>query len=722
MSTKSAGSVSQPIVLVADDDEPTRVLLRAALEPDGWTVKEAADGLDACESAERVQPDIVVLDVGMPNLDGFEACARLRTLRGGRHIPIMMITARDDPESVSRAYKAGATDYLSKPFNFTILRQRLQHLHRAYQDSRDLRNERDFVSAVVDHSAALVLILDPTGRIVRFNERCVRTSGFELDEVRDRQVWDVLAGPEERAGERATFERLTSERGTNHYEGCWTTKDGSRREIAWFNSVLVNTEGDVEHIVCTGLDITDRNQAEERVRFLASFDPLTGLPNRRLVAERLRDAIRAAKAKEQRLAVILLDLDRFKHINATLGHDRGDLIIKEVAERFARSLRLSDVLSRHVPELRMELGRPEGDEFSVILPGVPDANAVASVIDRLQGALNRPFKVESQEYSITASVGATLYPDDGDVAESLLSNAESALHAAREERRGGYHFYSESMQMSVSARLSLETELRQAIERKELVLHYQPKVLCETGAICGAEALVRWQHPSRGLLAPDGFIGIAEETGLIGPLGDWVLRKACNQAMDWLDSGLPAVPIAVNLSPTQFELDGLLMRVASILNTTGMDANYLALEVTEGTLMQNAHDAREILSRLNTLGVKVAIDDFGTGYSALSSLKHLPFQSLKIDRTFVKDLTEDSSDAAITGAIIAMGHGLGLTVVAEGVESQEQLDVLRRQGCDEIQGFLVSPAVPAARFEMMLRNGGLPELESAHAMSTSPLP
>ena len=683
MSTKSAGSVSQPIVLVADDDEPTRVLLRAALEPDGWTVKEAADGLDACESAERVQPDIVVLDVGMPNLDGFEACARLRTLRGGRHIPIMMITARDDPESVSRAYKAGATDYLSKPFNFTILRQRLQHLHRAYQDSRDLRNERDFVSAVVDHSAALVLILDPTGRIVRFNERCVRTSGFELDEVRDRQVWDVLAGPEERAGERATFERLTSERGTNHYEGCWTTKDGSRREIAWFNSVLVNTEGDVEHIVCTGLDITDRNQAEERVRFLASFDPLTGLPNRRLVAERLRDAIRAAKAKEQRLAVIL---------------------------------------SRHVPELRMELGRPEGDEFSVILPGVPDANAVASVIDRLQGALNRPFKVESQEYSITASVGATLYPDDGDVAESLLSNAESALHAAREERRGGYHFYSESMQMSVSARLSLETELRQAIEREELVLHYQPKVLCETGAICGAEALVRWQHPSRGLLAPDGFIGIAEETGLIGPLGDWVLRKACNQAMDWLDSGLPAVPIAVNLSPTQFELDSLLMRVASILNTTGMDANYLALEVTEGTLMQNAHDAREILSRLNTLGVKVAIDDFGTGYSALSSLKHLPFQSLKIDRTFVKDLTEDSSDAAITGAIIAMGHGLGLTVVAEGVESQEQLDVLRRQGCDEIQGFLVSPAVPAARFEMMLRNGGLPELESAHAMSTSPLP
>ena len=472
MSTNSAGSVSKRTVLVADDDEPTRVLLRAALEPDGWTVEEAADGLEACESVERVQPDIVVLDVSMPKLDGFEACVRLRTLRGGEHIPVVMITAKDDPESVSRAYGAGATDSLSKPFDFTILRQRLQHLHRAYEDSRDLRRERDIVSAVVDHSAALVLILDPTGRIVRFNERCVRTSGFELREVRDRQVWDVVASPEERAGERATFERLTSERGTNHYEGCWTTKDGSRREIAWFNSVLVNTEGDVEHIVCTGLDITDRNQAEERVRFLASYDPLTGLPNRRLVAERLRNAIVTADAGGQRLAVVLLDLDRFKHINATLGHDRGDRIIKEVAERFARSLRLSDVLSRHVSDLRMELGRPEGDEFSVILPGIPDANAVASVIDRLQGALHRPFKIEDQEYSIAASVGAALYPDDGDDAERLLGNAASAMHAAREDRRGTYHFYSESMQTSVSARLSLETEFRQAIEREELILHY----------------------------------------------------------------------------------------------------------------------------------------------------------------------------------------------------------------------------------------------------------
>ena len=714
METNSAGS-SHRTVVVADDDAPTRVLIRAALEPDGWTVVEASDGVEACESVERLRPDLVVLDVGMPNLDGLGACARLRAQRSGRHVPVMVITARDDPESVSRAYEARATDYLSKPFNFTILRQRLQHLYRAQQDSRDLRNERDFVSAVVDHSAALVLILDPTGRIVRFNERCVRASSLELSEVKDQRVWDVLSSPEERDGERAAFERLISARGTKHYEGCWTTKDGSRLEIAWFNSVLLNADGEVEHVVCTGLDITDRNQAEERICFLASYDPLTGLPNRRLVAERLKEAIVTADAHRLRIGVVLIDLDRFKQINATLGHDGGDLVLKEVAERFGRSLRLSDILARHVPDVQMELGRLEGDEFSVLLPGVPNANAVATVIDRLQGALKRPFKVDNQEYSITASVGATLYPDDGDDVESLLANAESALHAAREKRRGTYHFYSDSMQTSVSARLSLETELRQAIERDELTLHYQPKVLTETGTICGAEALVRWQHPSQGLLAPDAFISVAEETGLIVPLGEWVLRETCNQVMDWLDGGLRAVPVAVNLSAAQFDLEDLLMRLASILNGTGMDANYLALEVTESTVMRSTHDAREILSRLNTLGVQVALDDFGTGYSALSSLKHLPFQSLKIDRAFVKDLTEDSSDAAITRAIIAMAHGLGLTVVAEGVETQMQLDILRRQHCDEIQGFLISPAVPGDQFEAMLRDADVRPF-SAHTM------
>ena len=689
------------IALVADDDAPTRVLIRAALEPDGWTVEEAADGVHACESVERVQPDIVVMDVSMPNLDGFEACARMRTLRSGRHIPVMMITAQDDPESISRAYRVGATDFLSKPFNFTILRQRLQQMHRAHQDSRDLRNERDFVSAIVNHSAALVMILDPTGRIIRFNESCERASGLSRREAQDKRVWDVLSSPQDRNRERITFERLIAERGTHHHEGHWTTKDGSGREIAWSNSVLLNDDGEVEHVVCAGLDITDRNQAEERVRFLASYDPLTGLPNRRLVTEHLQQAI-AATTDGQQLAVLIPDLDRFKDVNATWGRAAGDGLLREVADRLARSLRLSDVLAHHDHSLRMELGRLGADEFSVLVPRVRDAKEVAALVERLQHALARPFKFKDQDFTVTASVGAALYPSDGSDAETLLRNAEAAKHAAREKLRGSYHFYSVAMHASVSESLSLETELRRAVDRNELVLHYQEKTFADSGRICGAEALVRWQHPSRGLLAPAAFIGMAEETGLIVPLGEWVLRQTCNQVTSWLESGRKAVPVAVNLSSVQFHGADLLNLIATILTETALDPTYLSVEITESLIMHDIAKARDVLHALSDFGVQVAIDDFGTGHSTLSSLRDLPVHQLKIDRAFITDLAQNPKDAAITRAIIAMAHGLGLTVIAEGVESEEQLAILREEGCDQVQGLLIREPVPSDQFLVLL--------------------
>ena len=718
MFEKSDISPPRRTALVADDDEGLRLLVRLALEDSGWVVEEAEDGASACRAVERLHPDIVLLDVEMPELDGFEACARLRSLPGGKNLPVLMITGMDDQASISRAYEVGATDFLSKPFNLTVLTQRVQYMYRSRQASRALHHEHDFVSMIVGTSAALVVVLDPHGRVIRFNPSCERVSGYSEREAKGRFVWDILSeDPEGNDRERMMFEQLVAERATNDYQGVWTTKEGDTRQIAWSNSVFVNNDGSAENVVYTGLDATDRNQAEERIRFLDSYDPLTGLPNRRLTTERLQEAIATADVDGLRLAVIVLDLDRFKHINATLGHGGGDLMLSEVAKRLAKSLRLSDMLSRRVSDIRMELGRIGGDEFTVLLPGVPDANAVVAVIERLQDSLARPIRVEGQEYTIRASVGATLYPDDGVDAESLLSNAESAMNAAREECRGHFHFYSESLHSIVSNRLSIETELRQGIERGELVLHYQPKVLGETGMVCGAEALVRWQHPSQGLLAPDMFIDIAEETGLIVPLGEWVLREACTQVTSWLAAGLRAVPVAVNLSSVQFHLKDLLERVSFILNSTNMDTNYLDLEITESTIMRNTSDARQVISRLNELGVKVAIDDFGTGYSALGSLKSLPFHSLKIDRTFVKDLAEGSSDVAITQAIITMAHGLGLTVVAEGVETQQQLDILRGQKCDEIQGFLISRPVPAEEFTAMLRDGNVREAESVEVLS-----
>ena len=500
---------------MADDDVNTRLLIRAALEQDGWAVHEAGDGADACNTIERVEPNVVVLDVGMPEMNGFEVCTRMRSVPRLRHVPVMMLTALDDQESIDRAYQVGATDFLTKPFNYKILNQRLRYMYRAEQDARALRNERDFVSAVVDNSAALVLILDAEGRVLRFNESCQRASGYSLEDVRGQPLWDALSEMGARDRERVAFERLIAERGTSHYEGVWATRDGGRREIAWSNSVLLSRDGGVEHVVCTGLDITERNDAEKRVRFLASYDPLTGLPNRRLVTEHLARAL--STAGQEHVAILVLNIDRFKHVNATLGHVAGDQFLAEVADRLEKSLRLSNVLSRHNSGLRTELGRLGGDEFTVLVTGVVEASEVVAILERLQLALGRPFSHGDQKFTMTASVGAALYPTDGVDSETLLTNAESATHAARRERRGGYHFYSEDMHSGVSDRLSLETEIRQAIEQGELVLYYQPKAFTRSGRIAGAEALLRWQHPTRGTLAPASFIDVAEDAGSSSP-------------------------------------------------------------------------------------------------------------------------------------------------------------------------------------------------------------
>ena len=701
MSASHPSVSSNRTVLVTDDDAATRGLIRAALEPDGWTVEEARDGLHAVEVAESIQPDIVLLDVQMPNLDGFEVCAQLRTQPHSRHTPIMMMTANDDQESISRAYEVGATDFLSKPFNFTILRQRLRYMHRAQQDRNALRNERDFASAVVEHSAALVLILDPAGRIVRFNESCELVSGQSQSEVKDGLVWDVLSSPDERDSERGAFERLIAERGTNHYEGSWTVKDGSRREIAWSNSVLLDSRGAIEHVVCTGLDITSRNRAEERARFLASYDPLTSLPNRRLITERVDRAIVAA-SPEQQLAVLFLDLDRFTDVNATLGYEAGDQLLKDVSDRLLKSLQLSIVLTRHNPDLRTELGRLAGDEFIVLVTGIQEAQEAAAIVERLQQALGRSIKWKDQELTMTASVGAALYPADGSDSESLLRNAESAMRAARKIMRGSYHFYSAELHRSISKRLSLEQELRQAIERGEFLLHYQPKRFTGSGHISGAEALIRWQHPSQGLLSPGSFIDIAEETGLIVPIGEWVLRQACNQMMSWLESGLEAATVAVNLSSAQFHGTDLLKRVVEILNETTLPPSYLALEVTESMIMHDSREACDILCRLSDLGVRISLDDFGTGHSTLSLLRDLPVHQLKIDQTFVKDLAVNAKDVALVRAIIAMAHSLDLTVIAEGVESEAQLAILREEKCDEVQGYLTGQPLPSDQLAALL--------------------
>ncbi len=437
-----------------------------------------------------------------------------------------------------------------------------------------------------------------------------------------------------------------------------------------------------------------RMQAEEAVKFIAMHDALTGLPNRVLFNERLASAVAQARRHERGLAVLFVDLDRFKLINDTLGHEAGDDLLRETARRLIENLRAGDAVAR--------LG---GDEFVVLLEEVAERHYVASVSQKLIAALAAPFVIKGREYHITASVGVSVYPEDGDDPPTLLKHADSAMYRAKEQGRNAFEFYSAHIGVSSLERLSLENGLRRAIENNELELYYQPQIETCSGRIVGMEALVRWQHREMGLLPPARFIRIAEETGLIVPLGEWVVREACRAHREWEKLKLAPARMAVNLSPRQFLHAGLVKDILRALTDTSCKGQYLELEITEGMVMHDPAGAVALIEELKEMGVRIAVDDFGTGYSSLAYLKRFPIDSLKVDRSFLADVPADSGNVAITQAIIAMARTLHLTVIAEGVETREQFNFLRARGCDEVQGNYFSPPLPFDQATTLLREG-----------------
>ena len=436
--------------------------------------------------------------------------------------------------------------------------------------------------------------------------------------------------------------------------------------------------------------IRERKLAEERFAHLAHHDSLTGLPNRVLFHDRLRLAMIEAKRREQSVAVMFLDVDRFKNINDTLGHDAGDDLLKQIATRLTACLRAGDTVSRLA-----------GDEFALALPGVEDTNYTRHLAQRLLTCFIKPFLLKDQPIFVTASIGVTHYPGDATSVEGLLKNADTAMYRAKDAGRNNFHFYSADMHAHAVKRLSMENALRGATERGELVLHYQPLVDLKSGQIKGMEALIRWNHPQLGLVSPVDFIPLAEETGLIIPIGEWVLRTACTQARAWQNAGLPPLRLSVNLSARQFQKD-LGDMVALVLEETGLEAKYLELELTESMLMHNPEKAVIMLDALDKMGVRLSIDDFGTGYSSLSYLKRFPIDTLKVDRSFVRDIPSDADDMLITSGIISLAHSLGIQVVAEGVETAAQLSFLRTQNCDVMQGYYFSKPLPASAFAQLL--------------------
>ncbi len=472
------------------------------------------------------------------------------------------------------------------------------------------------------------------------------------------------------------------------------TSDGATRFLHAEGEVVRDAAGRPQRMNGTALDVTEMRQAQERLSYLAHFDILTGLPNRALLDDRLQQAMHEADRRERLVGVLFLDLDRFKNINDSLGHAAGDELLKGVAGRLAEAVRKGDTVARL-----------SGDEFTIVLADMAHVDDAARVARKVLEVFASPFRVVGRELYITASVGITLYPLDDKEPQALLRDADVAMYRAKETGRNNYQFYSADMTAKAAERLALESALRRAIELDELFLEYQPIVNCDSGAIVGAEALLRWRHRRRGLILPGEFIPIAEETGIIVPLGEWVLRHACAQARTWHNAGFTTLRVAVNLSPRQFQQPDFASTVFRILEETGADPKCLDLEITEGAIMQQPELSVETLRRLSERGIALSVDDFGTGYSSLSYLKRFPINHLKIDQSFVRDITTDPDDAALVNAIITMAKSLDIGVIAEGVETRAQLDYLHAHGCQVAQGYLFSRPVSADDFARLLRAG-----------------
>ena len=468
------------------------------------------------------------------------------------------------------------------------------------------------------------------------------------------------------------------------YEITMLREDGSSLPVLIFGSPA--TYEGRPALIGTLLDISRQKDAERRARELADFDPLTGLPNRRLLSDRFGVLLNVVERDESELALIFLDLDHFKRVNDSLGHSIGDELLRAVADRLNSVVRDVDTLAR--------LG---GDEFIIALPGI-HAQAAAEVARRLLEVCASPFSVAGHDLIVTPSLGISLYPDDGRDFESLLRNADAAMYKAKDAGRNTYRFYSREMNVATLKHLLMESGLRRGLGAREFVLHYQPLVHVETGGIIGVEALVRWQNPELGLVSPDQFIHVAEDMGLINPIGEWVLREACRQLRVWQDAGLPTLMVAVNVSPVQFRQPGFVETVADALAASGLNPHFLELELTERTVMEDAEQTLKTLSALNEMGVELAVDDFGTGYSSLAYLKRFPVGKLKIDRSFIRNLEVDMDDRAITSTILSMGRGLRLEVLAEGVETQAQYQILRGMGCELVQGYHFSQPLPPEQF------------------------
>lgn len=625
---------------------------------------------------------------------GLRSVAAFPLLEQGRPVGVIAYYA-DEPGY----FHSELTDLLARIADqVSHALDRLAAERRKQEAEAALRAQQRSMATLMDSLPGMVyrcrLDMDWTMDFV--SDGCLDLTGYRADELTHSRAlsFGQLIHPEDRAQVAAQTQAALRARTRFTLEYRILTRDAGEKWV-WDNGVGVfDGGGQLEQIEGFIADITAVRRYRQQLEYQAHHDPLTGLANRGLLRERLHQAIAQAERQQRALALMFIDLDDFKLINDSMGHSVGDELLKLAAHRLRACVREEDTVAR--------LG---GDEFVLLLVDQEGDGSVSQAVERLLGSMSQPYRVLGKEFVLTCSVGVALFPNDGRDVETLLKHADAAMYRAKAVGRNAHHFFTEEINTQIAERLAMERDLRRALQNQEFVLHYQPKVALRSGTMIGAEALVRWNHPDKGVIPPVRFIPVAEETGLILPLGDWVLREAARQARAWRDAGLDFNCLSVNLSARQFKQRDLVQQIDDALRASGLPAHCLDLELTESLMMENVEANLQCLQALKTLGMQLSLDDFGTGYSSLSSLRRFPVDRLKIDKSFVRDIARDAGAAAITQAIIRLGQILGLAVTAEGVETEEQLRFLARHGCDEAQGYYFSPPLAADAFEALWRRG-----------------
>jgi len=686
----------KPTVLYVEDDEVSRRMLSLVItiEFPNVTLIVAENGQEGLDLFKKHTPDLIITDVRMPIMDGIRMAKNIRELN--KETRFIVITADKDVNRVLEAIDIGINHYVLKPIDNIKLKSAINSCLTAIEQERHVREQLEFfrkLSRAVDQGPVANIVTDSEGNIEFVNPGFTRLTGYTYSEAIGKNIRILKSGGTPTEEYRRLWKAITS---GEEWWGEFLNRKKSG-ELFWVSvsiSPITDASGKITNFLSRQEDITERKQKLETILHMAYYDSLTGLPNRYFFQELLQNAMNQAQRHGRMLAVLFLDLDRFKNINDSLGHPVGDQLLQATAQR------LRDCCSREGDII----ARRGGDEFIVLLPELKDQQGLVRVAQRIIDAFNRSFHLPENEVSISTSIGISIFPQDGSDPETLIKKADAAMYCAKEEGRNRYHLFKTGMNSQPCERVTLEGSLHKALDRGEFILYYQPKINVKTGLINSIEALARWIHPDFGMVPPTQFIPMAEEIGVIGPLGEWVLRTACRQNKAWQDAGHPPMRIAVNFSPRQIQQRDMADMVERILAETLLEARWLELEITENVMLRNEKAAVQTICRLSRLGVHISIDDFGTGFSTFSYIKKIPINTLKIDQSFISDICSNLNDEAIATAVINMAQCLNLNVIAEGVETEEQRSLLESLNCSEMQGYLFSKPLPADEISRFLDN------------------